>query len=115
MAVTTPEHVPSVPQEPMSTAVTGKRRLLAGTRLPAVVTGAAALVPLIALVAIIAVLYVKAYPAVRVNGWGFLVRKSWVGGNEYGTPVKRDGTLVPVGASYGALPLVLGTLATSLI
>lgn len=115
MALTTAEHVPSVPQEPQLPQAGPTRRLAAGTRLPAVITGAAALVPLIALVAIVLVLYFKAYPAVKVNGLGFLSRKSWANGNEYGTPVKRDGTLVPVGASYGALPLIVGTLATSFI
>lgn len=79
------------------------------------ITGAAAVVPVIALVCIVAVLAVKAWPAIKVNGWGFVTRTSWVPGSEYASPVRRDGVLVPAGASYGALPLIVGTVASSAI
>jgi phosphate transport system permease protein len=79
------------------------------------VTAIAAIVPLAALVAILAVLAWKAVPAVRYNGLGFLTRTSWRPGNTYGNAVKTDGVLHPIGARYGALPLIVGTLASSAI
>ena len=79
------------------------------------VTLVAAIVPLAALVAILAVLAWKAVPAVKYNGLGFLTRTSWRPGNTYGNAVKTDGVLHPIGARYGALPLIVGTLASSAI
>lgn len=85
------------------------------TALLKAVTGAAALVPLLALACILVVLFVKAYPAIKVNGPGFVTRQTWDVGSEYGNPVKRGGVLVPAGANYGALPLIVGTLASSVL
>jgi len=79
------------------------------------VTGFVATVPVIALVAVLVVLFWKAYPAIRYNGWGFLTRTTWRPGNSYATAVKTGGVLHPVAVSYGALPLVAGTLETSAI
>jgi phosphate transport system permease protein len=79
------------------------------------VTLVAAMIPMTALVCIIAVLAAKAWPAIKVNGLGFITRTSWVPGSEYASPVKKDGVLVPAGASYGAAPLIVGTLASSAI
>ena len=78
-------------------------------------TGVAALLPLLALLGIVAILAAKAWPAMKLNGAGFLWRSVWAPGNAYGAPVKTDGVLHPVGARYGALPLVVGTLASSAI
>jgi len=78
-------------------------------------TGFAALLPLAALIAIVSVLAVKALPAIKVNGVGFLFRDSWRPGNTYANPVKTDGVLHPVGASYGAWPLIVGTVESSAI
>ena len=78
-------------------------------------TGFIATVPVIALVSVLVVLLWKAYPAIRYNGWGFLTRTTWRPGNAYATAVKTGGVLHPVGVSYGALPLVAGTLETSAI
>ncbi|HTV11697.1 MAG TPA: phosphate ABC transporter permease subunit PstC [Acidimicrobiales bacterium] len=83
--------------------------------LPRVITGMTALLPLIALVGIIAVLAWKAYPAIRFNGAGFLFRTAWRPGNTYANPVRTGGVLHPLGVSYGALPLIVGTLASSAI
>jgi phosphate transport system permease protein len=79
------------------------------------ITGVAALLPLVALVCIIAVLAVKAWPAIRYNGFGFFSRDTWVPGSEYASAVKTGGVLHPVGVSYGALPLIAGTLESSLV
>ena len=75
----------------------------------------AVLLPLAALVFAVTVLAVKAWPAIRVNGWYFL----------YGTqldlrqrlrrrrPHRRRGP--PQGAQFGAWAIIWGTLASSLI
>jgi len=75
----------------------------------------AAVLPLLALAGAVAVLAWKAYPAVRVNGLGFLTHSSWAPGSTYGSIVKTDGVAHPLGSSYGAWPLILGTLQTSAI
>jgi phosphate transport system permease protein len=63
----------------------------------------------------LAVLASKAGPALRYNGFGFLTRTDWRPGSTYGNAVKTGGVLHPVGALYGALPLIVGTLASSAI
>ena len=78
-------------------------------------TGVAALLPLLALLGIVVILAAKAWPAMKLNGAGFLWRSVWAPGSTYGAPVKTDGVLHPVGAEYGALPLIVGTLASSAI
>jgi phosphate transport system permease protein len=75
----------------------------------------AVIVPLAALVFILAVLAVKAWPAIKVNGVHFLTGSEWKPGNTYGATVYTRGVAHPVGASYGAWPLVAGTLQTSAI
>ncbi len=96
-------------REGSSTAIFGD-----GTPLK-VVTGAAALLPLATLVAILAVLANDAWPAVKYNGLGFLTRTAWQPGSTYGNAVTTHGVLHPVGVSYGALPLILGTLESAAI
>jgi phosphate transport system permease protein len=120
MAPTAPEHLPPATPPDFALEASGGgpgvfRALSQSTLAPKLVTGAAATVPFIALTCIVVVLAVKAYPAVKVNGLHFVYGKLWFVGSEYGTPVKRDGTLVPAGANYGALPLIVGTLASSAI
>src|SRR5665213_210709 len=75
----------------------------------------ASLIPLAGLVFVLTVLAIKAWPAIKVNGPGFLTRSTWSPGGTYGAPVRTDGVLHPVGASYGAWALVGVTLETSLI
>ena len=75
----------------------------------------ASLIPLVGLVFVLTVLAVKAWPAIKVNGPGFLSRSPWSPGSTYGTPVTTNGVLHPVGSSYGAWPLIAGTLETSVI
>lgn len=80
-----------------------------------VVTTTTAIVPLGALVAMLIVLLVEALPAIRFDGWRFLTGTTWSFGSYYSAPVRSAGVLHPVGASYGALALILGTLETSAI
>ncbi len=71
--------------------------------------------PLAALVFAVAVLAHKAWPAVRVNGWYFLYGKNWTYGQSYGATVYTHGVAHAAGSSFGAWPIILGTLQSSLI
>jgi phosphate transport system permease protein len=75
----------------------------------------AALVPLLALAFTMAVLAWKSWPAIKVNGFHFFVGSSWRLGNTYGATVHTHGVAHPLGSSYGAWPVIAGTLQSSLI
>ena len=68
----------------------------------------AVLLPLAALVFAVAVLAVKAWPAIRVNGWYFLYGKNWTYGQSYGAAVHTDGVAHAAGSQFGAWPIILG-------
>jgi phosphate transport system permease protein len=74
-----------------------------------------ALLPLAALVFAVTVLAVKAWPAITVNGWKFLTHSGWNLGSTYGATTTTNGVAHPLHASYGAWPLIAGTLQTSCI
>lgn len=78
-------------------------------------TALAALMPLLALGGSLVLLAVKAAPAIEFNGLGFFARTSWDPGSQYTNPVRTGGVLHPVGANFGALPLLLGTVGVSAI
>jgi phosphate transport system permease protein len=80
-----------------------------------VVLAAFAFVPLVALALVVAAMVIKAYPAIPYNGIGFFIHSAWMPGNFYGNAVVTHGVSHPPGASYGALPLIMGTVASSLI
>jgi phosphate transport system permease protein len=69
--------------------------------------------PLVALGLIGIALLFKALPAIRYNGLGFFGRSTWDVGSLYANPVKTGGVTHPLGASYGVLPLLIGTLESS--
>lgn len=71
--------------------------------------------PLLLLLAILAALVWKALPAIRYNGLGFFGRTTWNLGNLYAPLVAGHGVTHPPGASYGALPLIIGTVVSSAI
>jgi phosphate transport system permease protein len=75
----------------------------------------AVLLPLAALVFVVAVLAVKAYPAIGVNGAHFFTGSAWKLGSTYAPTVRTDGVPHPLGSTYGAWPLIAGTLQTSAI
>lgn len=77
--------------------------------------GIGAVIPLLALVLVLVVLVIEAMGAIRLNGLHFFTATEWNPGNTYGETVVTDGVAHPVGAYYGALPLIVGTLATSAI
>jgi phosphate transport system permease protein len=74
-----------------------------------------ALVPTLALGFILVTLLIEAIPAIGYNGWHFFTLRAWSEGNLYGANVNTGGIVHPQGASYGALPEIVGTLATSAI
>jgi phosphate transport system permease protein len=75
-----------------------------------------AVFPALALVFIAIVLLASAMPSILFNGWGFLYHQSWSFGNFYNNAtVTHNGIQAPLGASYGALPFIMGTLLTSII
>ncbi len=126
MAVATPGQVPSVPTEPPALSLNEGRHGRWPSWLQPTVrrvsndglrwwTGFAALIPVAALIAIIVVLAVKALPAIKYNGVGFLSRSTWRPGNTYANAVTTNGVLHPVGVSYGAWPLIVGTVESSAI
>ena len=69
----------------------------------------------LALLAIVVFLAVYSWPAIRMNGIGFLRRNTWNLGNLYSNPILRHGREVMPGASYGILFLIAGTLLSTLI
>jgi len=75
----------------------------------------AVVLPLAALVFAVTVLAVKAWPALRVNGWYFLYGRNWTYGNGYGAVVHTDGVAHPQGAQFGAWAILWGTLVSSVI
>lgn len=105
-----PTNASSPPRSP-----TPRRRRAPLERLLQIGATITAVVPLGALVAMVVALLVEALPAIRYNGWHFLTGTAWSFGNYYAAPVRSHGILHPVGASYGAWPLILGTLETSAI
>ncbi len=84
-------------------------------RLWHVATRVAVSLPLLGLAFVVVILAVKAWPAIKVNGPGYLTSSSWQVGNFYGSIQHTHGVAHPQGAIYGAWPLIAGTLESSLI
>ncbi len=76
---------------------------------------AAVTIPLVGLTFVVIVLFFKAWPAIQVNGPGYLSRSTWQIGNLYGGIQHIHGVEIPQGANYGAWPLIAGTLQSSVI
>ncbi len=68
-----------------------------------------------ALILIVLFLGIYAWPAVRLNGFHFLVDNSWNLGSLYGNPITVHGQEILPGAHYGILFLIVGTLLSTLI
>jgi phosphate transport system permease protein len=78
-------------------------------------TGLCASSPVLFLAAIAFIVFVESIPTIRFMGWDFLTQITWNMGNMYGAMVTKHGVSAPAGASYGALPFIVGTLASSII
>ncbi|HWE68356.1 MAG TPA: phosphate ABC transporter permease subunit PstC [Acidimicrobiales bacterium] len=75
----------------------------------------AVLLPLAALVFALTVLVIKAIPAIRVNGLYFLTGSEWSYGSAYSATVHTHGVAHAQGSSFGAWPIIAGTLQSSAI
>jgi phosphate transport system permease protein len=75
-----------------------------------------AVIPLLVLCLILVVLLVEAIPAIKLNGLHFFTRSVWNEGVSYNAKiVYTNGVKHLSGADYGAVPEIVGTLATSAI
>jgi len=90
----------------------GRRRSTGPFRLTLI--GLAGVIPVV-IAAVFLFLVVYAWPAIQFNGIGFLLTKTWDLGNLYADPVEHHGVLAPIGATYGCLVFVAGTLASSFL
>jgi phosphate transport system permease protein len=77
--------------------------------------GLGAVIPLLAVVFVLVVLLIEALPAIGVNGLHFFTSTQWNPGDTYGQTEVTNGVSHPAGADYGALPLIVGTVASSAI
>ncbi len=111
--------VPSTPRSttPVARAprVTGARRHRREDRAWRIGGRLATILPVVGFAFVMIVLAVKAWPAFRVSGLGFITHSAWQPGNTYGGTQRVHGVLIPQGATYGAWPMLLGTLQTSAI
>ena len=77
---------------------------------------AGACIPLLALVFILIALLFEAIPAIKYNGLHFFYKSVWDEGTGYNAVIVHTGGVEHLsGANYGALPEIVGTLATSAI
>jgi len=74
-----------------------------------------AVVPVLMLLFVLVTLIIQAVPAIRFSGWGIFSGRTWNFGAQYAPPVTSDGLTHLAGEKFGALPEILGTLATSAI
>ena len=65
--------------------------------------------------AVVVFLLLYAWPAIRLNGFGFLVRNTWDLGSLYAEPIRHSGVMILPGAQYGILFLIVGTLLSTAI
>jgi len=87
-----------------------------GDRLLRAVSGVAAVIPTGILVVIAAVMFVTALPSILFSGFSFFTGSVFNFGNLYATTtITHNGVQAPPHAVYGVLPLIAGTLTTSVI
>ena len=67
------------------------------------------------IIVIVTFLLVYSWPAVRLNGFGFIFDNSWNIGQQYGTHITVHGQQILPGAHYGILFLIAGTLLSTAI
>ncbi|HEX8711915.1 MAG TPA: phosphate ABC transporter permease subunit PstC, partial [Terracidiphilus sp.] len=60
----------------------------------------------VSLIMIVAFLWNYAWPAMKLNGFHFLVDNHWNLGNLYGDPIVQNGQMIMPGAEFGILFLI---------
>jgi phosphate transport system permease protein len=104
------------PTPRMSARARRRSELTGRDRILRAMLGVAAVIPTLALAFLAYQMLKSAYPAIVFNGWGFFTTKTFTLGNLYGgTPEVRHGFKAAHGAQYGILPLIFGTLVSSII
>ncbi len=87
-----------------------------GDRVAKAILGFAALLPAAGLAFLAYQMVKQAYPSIVFNGWRFFSGKTFTLGNLYGGSLEvRHGYKASHGAQFGILPLIFGTLVSSLI
>ena len=76
---------------------------------------AGAVLPALVLTGLLIELIFKAIPAIGYSGLSFFTSSNWQFGAQYAAPVTTNGLTHMQGEAFGALPQILGTLATSAI
>ncbi len=90
--------------------------LTRGDRVLRFVSGVASVIPTGILVVIAVVMFVTALPSIIFSGLSFFTGSVFNFGNLYATTtITHNGVQAPPHAVYGVLPLIVGTLATSII
>jgi phosphate transport system permease protein len=90
--------------------------LTRGDRVLRSVAGLAAAIPVGILAFIAVIMIVAALPSIIFNGLSFFTGSVFNFGNLYATTtITHNGVTAPPGAAYGVVPLIFGTLTTSLI
>ncbi len=93
-----------------------KTELTAGDRVLRVISGVASAVPMFILGVIAVVMFITALPSIIFSGLSFFTGSVFNFGNLYATTtITHNGVQAPPHAVYGVLPLIVGTLATSII
>ena len=100
---------PPLPKRAMSFARRNEEHAWRGSAWIAVI------LPLAALVFALTVLALKAWPAIRLNGWYFLYGRTWTYGSGYASVVHTNGIAHLQGEKFGAWAILWGTLVSSLI
>jgi phosphate transport system permease protein len=107
---------PSAPERAAAVPPAARaRRRAAVSRLLRGAGAAGSSIPLLALIFVLATLLIQALPAIAYNGGGFFTGTAWRPGNFYANGVTTNGVAHPPGVDYSVWPLIVGTLASSLI
>ncbi len=97
-------------------ALRGSGRLRLGDMLLKVITGAIAAGAIGAMLLILVFLLRDSWPSIMYNGWHFVTTITWNIGNLYsGGVTHRNGATAALGAAFGILPFIEGTVLSSLI
>lgn len=117
-STTVPEESPALRPGPTVLSARARRRSELTRKDVAISTAlaVAGVVPTAALVFLVYEMVKSAYPAVVFNGWHFFTSKTFTMGNLYSTSLEvHHGYTAAHGASYGVLPLLFGTVLSSVI
>lgn len=92
-----------------------RRQSIDSTMLIKAGSAVVAFIPFAALICVLVILFSEALPAIKYNGTQFITGTIWNAGGQYAAPVTTKGVYHLAGTSFGAKPLILGTLYSSII